>query len=132
MRAGNRHLMTASPRSNAIRGIVAGAIAGMALTIMCVLRSASWLVYDSQLSERAKYAALAALVAGGISVLTWKRIAIGPVLGLLASIGLSVWMLIHGQIVALALLGPMLIGGFWSALRAIDALGRQPRRITRI
>lgn len=109
-------------RRNATRGIVAGAIAGGLLTFTFLLRTATWLIADSRWSDRVQYAALATVLAAFTIQLTWRRNALGPVIGLCISVGFVFWMLLHSQFVALGLITPIIIGGFLRAARSIQLL----------
>lgn len=109
-------------RNEAIRSIVAGSIAGGFLVLISAIRTAYWLQLEGWYSEHVGLGLSALVIASSITVLTWNRIVIGPILGILATVVLCVWMILRGDIVALGLLAPLFVGGFWSASRGISFL----------
>lgn len=61
-----------------------------------------------------------------VTVGTWKRIVVAPLVGLVVASVAIAWVISHGKIAVIVLIVP-LMGGFWTATRGIAALKRLRR-----
>lgn len=86
------------------------------------------LMTESPLSSPLIAESAALGIALAITWMTWKRLIIGPAVGLLISLGLLVWLSIQGRLVFAGILVPVLLGGFLSAIRGIRLLNRRHQR----
>lgn len=114
-------------RHTAARAVAAGTVAAGLCFLLILLKSAGWLIVDKSISTRVMCGAAALLFTVAVGVLTWKRYVVGPVFGILVSITLMVLMAEEKKIAGVALLTPVLIGGFWSAARGIRFFVQQKK-----
>jgi hypothetical protein len=59
-----------------------------------------------------------ALVMALVTIGTWKRIWLVPLIGLLVGVAIVIWQLVLGKMAAIVLIVPI-VGGFWTAIRDI-------------
>jgi uncharacterized protein (DUF2062 family) len=116
---------TIPDRKSAARAVAAGFFAGFIMLCVFAVISASLFARHESTSMSA-VTSTATIVMVLVTVGTWKRILMAPLVGLVVALGTISWELSQGKISAIVLIVP-LIGGFWTAARGIAAL-KQLRR----
>ena len=116
---------TIPDRKSAARAVAAGFFAGCIMLCVFAVISVSLFVRHESTSMWS-VASTATIVMIVVTVGTWKRILVAPLVGLaVASLAIA-WEISRGKIAAIVLIIP-LMGGFWTAARGIAAL-KQLRR----
>jgi hypothetical protein len=116
---------TIPDRKSAARAVAAGFFAGFIMLCAFAVISVSLFVRHGSTSMSA-VTSTATIVMILVTVGTWKRILVAPLVGLAVASMAIAWELSQGKIPAIVLIVP-LIGGFWTAARGIAAL-KQLRR----
>jgi cell division protein FtsW (lipid II flippase) len=116
---------TIPDRKSAARAVAAGFFAGFIMFCVFAVISVSLIARHESTSTSA-VTSTATIVMILVTVGTWKRFLVAPVVGLIVALMAIVWELSQGKVAAIVLIVP-LIGGFWTAARGIAAL-KQLRR----
>ncbi len=113
-------------RKSAARAVAAGSFAGILL--FSVFAVCSLLLFvrkgSTPMAEQTAIAAFAMII---VTVGTWKRIVVAPILGLLVASESIAWAISRREISAVLLIVP-LMGGFWTATRGIATLRKLARQ----
>lgn len=111
-----------SDRKAATAAVAAGSISGALLTLFRAITTAMlFLRRGVNPGNWLCFAATAFLAM--VTVGTWKRVLIAPILGMPFGGALVVWGVTHGTGAAVILVLPF-VGGFWTAVRGIATLKR--------
>jgi hypothetical protein len=116
-------LPSAIPDRKAAAGAVAaGFLVGLLLALLSGVAAAILLIRDGR-TPTALICDFTTFVMVLVTVGTWKRIWLAPLIGLIVGIAIVTWQLALGKIAAIVLIVPM-VGGFWTAMRGITFFKR--------
>jgi hypothetical protein len=116
---------TIPDRKSAARAVAAGFFSGLIMLCVFAVISVS-LIARHQSTSTSAVTSTATIVMMLVTVGTWKRFLVAPVVGVIVALVAILWELSQGKVAAIVLIVP-LIGGFWTAARGIAAL-KQLRR----
>jgi hypothetical protein len=108
---------TIPDRKAAAGAVAAGAFVAMLLVLLSGATAVILLIRDGR-TPTAWLCSLTALVMTLVTIGTWKRIWLAPLIGLLVGVAIVTWQLVIGKIAAIVLIVPI-VGGFWTAMRGI-------------
>jgi hypothetical protein len=118
-------LPSAIPDRKAAAGAVAaGFLVGLFLALLSGVAAVILLIRDGR-TPTALICAFTTFVMVLVTVGTWKRIWLAPLIGLTVGIAIVTWQLALGKIAAIVLIVPT-VGGFWTAMRGIAFFKRPP------
>jgi hypothetical protein len=104
-------------RKAAVNAIAAGVLMGSLLALLSGVAAAIVGLRHGDIKTTALCSATA-LVMALVTIGTWKRVWLAPLIGLFVGVAIIAWQLALGKIVAIVLIVPI-VGAFWTAMRGI-------------
>lgn len=118
-------LHRARDHRSAVSAVVAGSIAGGLLSVVLLVGVVVREAVDGWHSSQTALFLVGAVCAACATIATWKRLLVGPVLGLSIGVSLLGWAAVNRHDAAIAvILAIPFVGGFVTAARGILILNR--------